>query len=309
MAPHRPLAGALASAALGTLAAASTLPGVASALSVVSATRDYSIEIQLGGGVFMGDRCVGNVPPAGECRRQIAASGALDPSLPLVDGSFPSVGSGGAPEDNQVEGRGLHHLFAADDVDLSLPGVFGVGDALGLVAQDSPPAAFHTSVDSHARANSAVVLDTSLSLLPEQTLRMRASLFVVDDGMSSLFSGSYEVLDLDTGQSLASFTLASPGTLDLDITDLVGHRLQASFEGEIALSLPAGFADGAGTSYPLGRTFRHMVGGGLELTVVPEPASAFLLGLGLAALAALRGSARARPSPAYSSRRNSATIG
>jgi hypothetical protein len=269
---------------LVTLAAPLAAPRPASAISVVSASREHSAEVALGGGIWDGSSCVSSgvgVDP--DCQQQALASGAADTTLPILDTALTSVSS--YPDADNVEGRASASLTASFPP--RIPGLFGVQQSVSVGGRDAAPGGFFTTLDASATATSTIVLDTSLSLGPSQWLELTASLDTTHDGIAaSVFTGSYEVVDLETGATLASLALGSMGPVTLDISALVGHQIQASFSGAVGLSLPAGFAGGAG---PLeDRDFFHFVRGSLALQVVPEPAPAALVGTGLALLTAGR---------------------
>jgi len=208
---------------------------------------------------------------------------AVSPALPILDTGIASVSS--FPDTENVQGRASASLSASFPPRTT--GLFRVRQGVSLGGRDAAPGGFFTTLDATATSTSTIVIDTSLSLASDQSVEMTALLLVTHDGVAaSIFSGTYEIVDLDTGDTPASLAVGSANSVTLDVSALVGHRLQASFTGESGVSLPAGFGDGAG---PLAeRDFFHNVEGQVALRIVPEPATIVLLGIGMAALGAHR---------------------
>ena len=246
------------------------------------------------------DLAVGGAAPAGRCYSSqgdaCAISGSASPSV---------FGTGNGPNESEhvstALGSDAVSVTGSASLDVAQGEVFRTDHSLDLLLTDSAPTSFHTSARGDISLVSSVILDTSTSVLPNQTLELSVRFVRYFSDSTPLvvtpaISGEYRVTDLDSSpfceslsscQTLASFS--DDGSATLDITDINGHRLEISFDAEISTNQAPLF--GGGSPNLADRVFSYFAYGQSRVAVVtpvPEPSTAALVALGLAALALRR---------------------
>ena len=254
-------------------------PGTAAATSFVSGSFNHTFDLRLGASSPLGgNNCETTGWPTDVCRIQ----GTHTPPVFANQSTNQSYGVSTGLGSDTVRvstSAGVANQHSASDG-------FRVDHSMSLGLRDSEPTSFHTTASAYATFASTVVVDTASILLPGDTLELTIRLSFSFDELFAILAATYQVVDLDTNLTLASFSETSPGSTTLDFSGLVGHRLAISFDGWLWTDQPAGFAGGA--TGLTNRSYSYSINARTELDIIhaiPEPSSGAMLALGLLALA------------------------
>ncbi|TMA33458.1 MAG: PEP-CTERM sorting domain-containing protein [Deltaproteobacteria bacterium] len=269
-------------------ASTAALPAAAVSFSLDAVVLNQSLRAATGGGLIHGSECstsVGSSSTFGPCHAEYDYNGTFSPAVPVHGESGVSVSTTVGSNTVGADAYGGTTLQEPSQSDLEFygPGTFLVGRMQAVVnLRDSQPDQYHTSAD----ASMAVHDWFDITVPTDQQLFFKLEVLASGSRLTTDQDQRFVITSLANNQVLFERSQNAYTFEEFDLSAWAGQQLRFEFEASVAEHGDAGFGNGATNFLNLSTLSGGYIA--FRQLPVPEPGTMPLLGLGLAALIALR---------------------